>query len=219
MPGSKTISIGTNSFVTGDGAFSAQAVSVPPPCNDNNACTVDACVGGGTAVGFCRNTATPSGTSCSDGNTCNGAEVCDGAGQCQPGTIAPPGTSCPDSDLCNGDETCDGAGSCLAGPPPVVDDNNVCTADACDATAGVIHTPLPDGTTCNATGVCAAGTCTVTFPSSGSFSYSGFDTDSANRNTFNFDIPMVAGQTLSAGTCGLPGASGSGDTFLRLFDS
>jgi slime mold repeat-containing protein len=215
----RTISIGTNGFVGGDGAFSAQAASVPPPCNDNNACTADACVGGGSTAGFCRNTPAPSGTSCSDGNTCNGAELCDGAGQCQPGTNSPAGTGCPDSDLCNGDETCNGGGSCLPGAPPVVDDNNVCTADACDATAGVIHTPLPDGTTCNGTGVCTAGTCTVTFPSSGSFSYSGFDTNSATQNTFNFDIPMVAGQTLSAGTCGLTGASGSGDTFLRLFDS
>src|SRR5205085_843982 len=68
----KTISIGTNSFVSGQDVFAAQSPTVPPPCNDNNACTVDACVGGGTAVAFCRNTPAPTGTVFEDGNTCNG---------------------------------------------------------------------------------------------------------------------------------------------------
>jgi hypothetical protein len=214
----RTINIGTNSFVGGDGVFSTSAPSVPPPCNDNNACTVDTCVGGGTAVAFCRNAAVPVGTSCGDGNACNGEEVCDAAAQCQPGAIQPPGSSCADDDRCNGDETCNGAGTCQTGTPPVVNDNNPCTADACDSDAGVTHVPLPDGTTCNGSGVCTAGTCSGG-PSSGSFSYSATNTTSATQNTVNFDIPMVAGQTLSIGTCGVAGASGSGDTFLRLFDA
>ena len=214
----KTISIGPNSSLGGDGAFSAQAPSVPPPCNDNSACTVDACVGGGTSVAFCRNTALPAGSSCGDGNACNGNELCDGAGQCQPGTIQPPGADCTDGDRCNGDETCNGAGTCLPGTPPVVNDNNACTVDVCDATTGVTHVPLPDGTTCNGIGTCTAGTCTAG-PSSGSFTYSATNTSSATQNTVNFDILMIAGQTLSVGTCGVAGASGSGDTFLRLFDA
>src|ERR1051326_1961217 len=78
----KTIIIGSQSFVGGEGGFRAPAPSVPPPCNKNNACTTDTCVSSGTA-GFCRNTAVPSGTSCEDGNLCNGAELCDAAGQCQ----------------------------------------------------------------------------------------------------------------------------------------
>jgi sugar lactone lactonase YvrE len=82
----KTINIGTNGFLASDGVFSTQAPSVPPPCNDNNACTVDTCVGGGTAVAFCRNTPAPSGTVCEDGNACNGVETCDGNGTCQPDT-------------------------------------------------------------------------------------------------------------------------------------
>jgi hypothetical protein len=56
-------------------------------------------------------------------------------------------------------------------------------------------------------------------PSSGSFSYSATNTSSATQNTVNFDIQIVAGQTLTIGTCGVPGSSGSGDTFLRLFDA
>jgi len=212
-----TISIGTSGFVSNDGAFSTQAPSVPPPCNDANACTVDTCVGGGTAVAFCRNALVPAGTSCGDGDVCNGDERCNATGQCQPGTTPPAGTACADDDACNGDETCNGFGTCVPGTPPVVTDNNACTVDACDAELGVTHTPLPDGTTCNGTGACTAGTC-VGGTTSGSFSYSATNTNSAAQNTFNFDIAMVAGQTLSIGTCGVPGASGSGDTYLRLFN-
>ena len=212
----KNVTIGSSSFVTAEGVFAAQPSAVPPPCNDNNACTEDACVSLG-ASGFCSNTPTPSGSSCEDGNLCNGAETCDGAGACQPGINALPGMSCADGDVCNGNETCNGAGACIPGTPLVVNDDNACTADACDATSGVTHTPLPDGTACNGTGVCTAGTC-VGGTLSGSFSYSASNTNSATQNTINFDILLSAGQTLSIGTCGVPGASGSGDTFLRLFD-
>jgi sugar lactone lactonase YvrE len=156
----KAIVIGSQSFVSGEGVFSAQAPSVPPPCNDNNTCTTDTCVGSGTAA-FCRNTPVPTGTSCGDGNACNGDELCDAAAQCQPGTVAAAGTSCSDSNACNGDETCNGSGTCVPGAAPVVSDGNTCTADACDPAAGVSHVSLPDGTTCARVGVCEAGTCSV----------------------------------------------------------
>jgi hypothetical protein len=156
----KTITIGSTGQVTGEGVFAAQPPAVPPPCNDNNACTVDACVSLG-ATGFCSNTPTPRGTSCEDGKLCNGAETCDGNGTCQPGTPATAGTSCPDGNVCNGAETCDGAGSCANGTPPTVDDGNACTADSCDPIGGVTHTNLPDGTKCSGSGICQNGTCTV----------------------------------------------------------
>ena len=156
----KTIIIGSQSVVSGEGVFSAQAPAVPPPCNDNNACTTDTCVGSGTAA-FCRNTPVPSGTSCEDGNVCNGEERCDAAAQCQPGPVAAEGTSCSDRDACNGDEACNGFGTCVAGTPPVVNDGNSCTADACDPATGVSHVALPDGTPCGRGGVCAAGSCLV----------------------------------------------------------
>jgi hypothetical protein len=157
----KTINIGSNGFVNVEGTFSAQAPAVPPPCNDNNACTVDACVGGGTTAAFCRNTAADAGTSCEDGNTCNGAETCDGKGSCLPGANADPGTSCSDGNACDGDEICDGGGTCQAGRPPIVDDGNQCTADSCDPADGVTHTAVPDGTHCNGVGTCQAGVCSV----------------------------------------------------------
>ncbi|MEO7734151.1 MAG: hypothetical protein ABIY55_24525 [Kofleriaceae bacterium] len=157
----KSIAIGAQSRVFGEGPFAAVAATVPPPCNDNSACTVDQCVGGGTAVAFCRNTPVAVGTSCEDGNTCNGAELCNAAGQCQPGTNAGAGTSCADGDLCDGDETCNGGGTCVSGPPPAVSDDNSCTADACDPVTGVAHIALPDGSTCNGAGTCTAGVCSV----------------------------------------------------------
>jgi hypothetical protein len=157
----KTINIGAHSLVSGEGVFSAQAPSVPPPCNDNNACTADQCVGSGTTVAFCSNTPVPSGTSCEDANSCNGVERCDGAGTCAPGTPLTQGTSCADGTVCNGDETCNGTGTCLPGAPPVVNDSNGCTADTCDPVTGVSHVPLPDGTTCAGVGVCEAGVCSV----------------------------------------------------------
>ena len=157
----RAISIGAQSLVLGAGTFAATAPSVPPPCNDNTACTVDQCVGGGTTVAFCRNTPAPSGTVCGDGDVCSGVATCDGVGQCQPGTIAGAGTSCSDGDACDGAETCDGAGTCVSGPAPVVNDGNACTVDVCDPVTGVSHNPVPDGTPCGGTGVCSGGTCTV----------------------------------------------------------
>jgi len=39
------------------------------------------------------------------------------------------------------------------------------------------------------------------------------------QNTTNFSIPLAAGQTITLGTCGVPGGSGFGDTILRLFNA
>jgi hypothetical protein len=156
----KNITIGAQNFLGSDGVLNAQTPSVPPPCNDNNACTTDACVTSGT-IAFCRNTPTPSGTSCDDGSICNGVARCDGAGSCLAGAPPKAGTSCSDGNACNGDETCDGFSSCLSGSPPPLSDGNACTADACDPSTGVSHVPVPDGTTCSGVGVCEAGTCSV----------------------------------------------------------
>jgi hypothetical protein len=55
-----------------------------------------------------------------------------------------------------------------------------------------------------------------TQPSSGSFSYSASNTNNATQNTTPFDVILNAGQTIQFGTCSVSGASGSGDTYLRL---
>jgi hypothetical protein len=154
----RSIAIGTQNVLFNEGLFSAVTPSVAAPCNDNNACTADQCVVAGTAA-FCRNAAQPSGTLCEDGNTCNGAETCNGAGQCLAGATATAGTPCLDGDACNGNEACNGFGTCVPGAPPVVDDGNTCTADACNPATGVSNDPLPDGTTCSGLGTCEGGVC------------------------------------------------------------
>lgn len=52
----------------------------------------------------------------------------------------------------------------------------------------------------------------------GKFSYTASNTSSATQNTTNKLMYLQAGQTLTAGTCGLEGASASGDTYLRITD-
>ncbi|WP_164015867.1 trypsin-like serine peptidase [Pyxidicoccus trucidator] len=54
---------------------------------------------------------------------------------------------------------------------------------------------------------------------SGSFSYSASNTNSAQQNTTPHDLSLTAGQTLSFGTCTVAGASGTGDTYLRLYNA
>jgi hypothetical protein len=160
----KSIVLGPQGVVNGEGFFSGQTLPVPPPCNDYSACTVDECVSGVTS--FCRNTPVPDGSSCEDGNVCNGAEVCNDTGVCQPGTILSAGTSCANENQCDGNEVCNGDGFCLADLSPVFSDREPCTVDTCDPIAGVSHTPLPDGSVCprtrpQDTGICQAGICSI----------------------------------------------------------
>jgi RHS repeat-associated protein len=193
--------------------------------DDGNPCTLDAC---DSSTGV-THAPVNSGTSCSDGNACNGAETCNGTGTCTNGTpptvddanpcttdVCDPvhgvthtpvasGTSCVDGNACNGAETCNASGTCVAGTPPVVDDGNPCTADACNPSTGVTHTPLAAGTscsdanacngteTCNASATCVAGTpptlddgnpCT---------------TDACNASTGVTHTPVAVGTTCSDG--------------------
>ncbi|MCP3166936.1 serine protease [Myxococcus qinghaiensis] len=56
-------------------------------------------------------------------------------------------------------------------------------------------------------------------PSNGSFTYSGSATNSAQTGTTNRDITVAAGQSISFGTCTVAGSAGTGDTYLRLYNS
>ena len=162
----------------------------PPVLDDSNACTADSC-DPNTGI---HHDPVPDGTSCADADLCNGPEACDGSGTCVAGAPSEvddsnpctvdacdpvtgvshepvaEGTSCDDGDLCNGTSTCDAAGSCVVGMPPVIDDANPCTVDACSPATGVTHAPVPAGTSCtddnacngaescNAGGACMPGT-------------------------------------------------------------
>jgi hypothetical protein len=50
----------------------------------------------------------------------------------------------------------------------------------------------------------------------GSFFYSTTNTSNATVNSVQHTAFLIAGQAFTAGTCGVPGASGTGDTYLRL---
>ncbi|KFA92701.1 trypsin-like serine peptidase [Archangium violaceum] len=56
-------------------------------------------------------------------------------------------------------------------------------------------------------------------PVTASFTYTASSTHNATRDTTHRDVTAAAGQTITLGTCTLAGASGSGDTFLRLYTS
>jgi hypothetical protein len=64
----------------------------------------------------------------------------------------------------------------------------------------------------------SAGTCTtyVTEQAPDAYSYSAANTAYAQANTVDRSIALGAGQMLTIGTCGVAGASVSGDSFLRL---
>jgi hypothetical protein len=59
---------------------------------------------------------------------------------------------------------------------------------------------------------------TVAFTIGGSFAYSASNTNSATVNTVNRNVYLRPAQNIALGTCGVAGSSGTGDTFLRLFD-
>ncbi|MBK7582925.1 MAG: hypothetical protein IPI67_22355, partial [Myxococcales bacterium] len=145
-------------------------------------CTAsDQCHDPGTcapATGVCSNPAKADGASCDDGNGCTQTDtcqtgacaggnpvVCTALDQCHiPGTCAPGtgvcsnpnkanGSSCDDSNACTTGESCS-SGACTGGTTVATDDGNPCTADACDPSGGVTHTPVAAGTSCGDSNVC-----------------------------------------------------------------
>ena len=129
--------------------------NVNQTCNDGNACTTtDRCDSGGTCVGS-------GALSVDDGNPCTDDS-------CSPGTgaIHTPntGNSCDDGDACTTVHACNASGSCVGSVPPIIDDGDPCTNDACSAATGVTHTPntgatCTDGNACTTIDVCNNGTC------------------------------------------------------------
>lgn len=152
------------------------AVAEGTACSDGDACNGDeVCVAGRCAAG--------EPLACDDGLFCNGSERCDAAEGCLEGE--PPAIDdglactvdgcdevrdvvthladhalCNDGLYCNGVESCDTVQGCVAGVPPVLADDNLCTVDLCDETSdSVSHTPddrqCAQGYHCTATG-CAS---------------------------------------------------------------
>jgi Zn-dependent metalloprotease len=100
--------------------------------------------------------------------------------------------------------------------------------DACGGLgSSITHTATSAGTLQVRAGCYSNTSCTGTVvfqitpgtpPSGGSFSYSASNTNSAQQNTVNQNVTLSAGQSIQFGTCTVPGSSGTGDTFLRLFN-
>jgi phosphohistidine swiveling domain-containing protein len=136
----------------------------------NTSCGIGACAATGQTEcrqGEVRDLCTPgapaAGDASCDGNDddCSGqadedyAPNCTGtqAAQCVNGSVVT--EECSDANVCTGQETCS-AGACGSGTPLTVDDQNACTVDACDPSAGVSHTPLAQGTVCGSGRECDA---------------------------------------------------------------
>jgi hypothetical protein len=71
-------------------------------------------------------------------------------------------------------------------------------------------------TSCSGT---VAWTATPGTATSGTLDFTATNTNSARQNTANQELTVAAGQTLQVGTCGVAGASATGDTYLRLFNA
>jgi hypothetical protein len=93
------------------------------------------------------------------------------------------------------DDACGGLGSQLTYTAP--------TATTVTLKAGCYSTTSCDGTVAYTIGV-----------SSASFSLT--NTNTAQQNTLDRTVHLVAGDKLTVGTCGLPGALFAGDTFVRM---
>jgi len=156
-------------------------------CNDNNACTTDACVSAA-----CVFTNAANGTACNDNNACTQtstcqAGVCTGAnpvvctpsdtchvaGVCNPmtGVCSNPnaanGTACNDNNACTQTSTCQ-AGVCTGANPVVCTASDQChVVGVCNPMTGVCSNPnapngtaCTDGNACTQTDTCQTGMCT-----------------------------------------------------------
>ncbi len=94
--------------------------------------------------------------------------------------------------------------------------------DACNTASKIVYTAPTSGTYQLRAGCYSSNACSGTLAYSFSaplFSYNASNTNSATINTANMSLNLGSFNSLSFGTCGIPGASGSGDTYLRLYNS
>jgi hypothetical protein len=127
-------------------------------CNDQNACSADAC----DPVKGCTHTAT--GATCDDGNACTVGDLCTPDLKCLPGAnkcACQLDSDCKnDADLCNGTLICSGnqcvvkPGSVIACPPGGIP----CLVGTCTPATGQCGVQLlPDGAACDDGTACSTG--------------------------------------------------------------
>src|SRR2546428_2140272 len=137
---------------------------------------------------------------CVTNGDCTGGQVCV-AGVCQPCVTD---AQCTDGNACNGAETCQ-AGACVAGSRLNCDDGSPCRTDSCDQTAGCLHVPLLDGTSCsdgnvcNGAETCQLGVCSPGAPLNGNDS-NPCTTDSCDPVAGCRNLAVANGTSCSDGT-------------------
>ncbi len=94
---------------------------------------------------------------------------------------------------------------------------NVCTETGCRGEDITYVRPAVEAYCAVAGSQRLCGTTEPPPPPPNSYGYSASNTNSAQQNTLNKVVALAAGDKITLGTCGLPGATFTGDTFLRFF--
>ena len=124
----------------------AECASGPPPCDDENPCTTDAC----DPVEGC--THTPNEESCDDGLFCTLSDTC------SDGECVGEARVCDDEDPCTTGACDEGAQACV-GTPVTCDDGVACTLDSCDPESGCESEPNDEA--CDDDNLCTTLTCSL----------------------------------------------------------
>lgn len=114
------------------------------PCDDRDACTVDASCAAGRCVGGSRASCGGDIGHCREPGVCNPIDAA-----CTAPSAKPYGTACEDGNVCT-ETHCDG-GECVRTRGMDCNDANACTDDFCDAATGCRHLAVPGQ--CGAAGV------------------------------------------------------------------
>ncbi|RKG99087.1 serine protease [Corallococcus sp. CA047B] len=229
-----------NNTVTGILVFGDNDYVARGSCNIVNTCKETACAGEGivyvnqaisdlcartTNVRLCNSTPPPatkydftaSSTASATRNTVNGT-VTLAAGQkltvgtCGVANAAVTGDSYlrlrgpSGAEVASNDDACGGTGSKITYTATV--------AGTYEVRAGCYQNGACGGTV--SWEVTSGGT---TSPANGSRAFDVSNTANAQQNTANADVTLTAGQSLSFGSCGVTGASGTGDTVVRLYNA
>ena len=146
------------------------AASVPLVCEDGNPCTQDTCGAEGCAFPPDDAGACDDGNPCSTGDHCSGGSchvtgtlICDDGDVCTD-DVCDPATGCDTVDndaLCDDGDACTptsqcAAGDCVGTGAVTCDDNNPCTSNTCDPSAGC-QFPADDTAGCTDGDACTTG--------------------------------------------------------------
>ncbi len=94
---------------------------------------------------------------------------------------------------------------------------NTCTESGCRGEDITYVRPAVDAYCLVAGSQRLCGTTEPPPPPPNSYPYSASNTNSAQQNTVNKTVALAAGEKITFGTCGLAGATFTGDTYLRFF--